>query len=430
MDISDLKQRLLNSKLFKDSFWAICGNGIGYGLLLLAGIIIARFLGKDAYGEYGVVKSSMFYIATFATLGLGYTGTKFIASAIQTNSKYTKSIVRDSMKITIGFSGFIALLLLLFADNLADFVDSPSLVNAFRALAGVIVFRAITTTQIGILAGFKDFKNVALNSLYSGLFMLAICVPLTYFWSLTGSLVALMSSQIFNCLVNYITVRKNTKKLVDQEDKNNLKELISFSFPIALQESSFSICHWSAIMLLTKYSSAGELGLYSAATQWNAIITMIPGLLSNVVLSYLSSSIHDKENHGALIKRMLGINFVSTFVPFLIIYVLANFISSFYGTTFSDMPLVLRIITLSTIFECCSSVFKSELLAMGKTWTLFSIRFIRDILIVLSVYIVLTATGGEYGAAYFSAIYVVGAAAFMFTLACVYRVISKKQNIK
>ena len=37
---------------------------------MLAGIVIANFLGVDAYGEFGIVKTTMLYIAGFATLGL------------------------------------------------------------------------------------------------------------------------------------------------------------------------------------------------------------------------------------------------------------------------------------------------------------------------------------------------------------------------
>ena len=79
MKVNGLVAKLKQSKLFKDSFWAIFGNGLGTALLLIAGIIIARYLGKDVYGEYGVVKTNMFYIAGFSTFGLGLTSTRFIA---------------------------------------------------------------------------------------------------------------------------------------------------------------------------------------------------------------------------------------------------------------------------------------------------------------------------------------------------------------
>ena len=44
-------ERLKSSDLFKDSFWALAGSALGKGLSLLAGIAVARFLGKEVYGE-------------------------------------------------------------------------------------------------------------------------------------------------------------------------------------------------------------------------------------------------------------------------------------------------------------------------------------------------------------------------------------------
>lgn len=52
--IVEIKKRLLSSNLFKDSFWALFGTVIGKALSLFAGIIVARFLGKGLYGEYGM----------------------------------------------------------------------------------------------------------------------------------------------------------------------------------------------------------------------------------------------------------------------------------------------------------------------------------------------------------------------------------------
>ena len=47
MNIKEVKNKVLSSQLFKDSFWAVFGNGFGNAMLLLAGILIARLLGKD-----------------------------------------------------------------------------------------------------------------------------------------------------------------------------------------------------------------------------------------------------------------------------------------------------------------------------------------------------------------------------------------------
>lgn len=421
-----LKERLLKSKLFRDSFWAIFGNGLGNAFMLLAGILIARYLGKDLYGEYGIVKTTMLYIASFATFGLGFTSTKYIAACVKEDTKYLRAIVRDSMLITLFFSGFIAVLLFIFAPLVATYLEEKGLTIALRALAIVIIFKAVTTTQIGILSGFKAFKHIAYNSLSSGAFMLVSCIPLTYFWGLPGSLLALLLSQMFNAIINFFSVRSYTKSLQGQEEKSYIKEMMKFSFPVALQESSFTICNWAAIMLLTKYSSLGELGIYSASAQWNSIILMIPSLLSNVVLSYLSSSASNAEEHFRTMKRMILVNFLTTLLPFFIIYFMAEFISSFYGPTFSSMPNVLRILTFTTILEACSSVLKSEFIAQNKAWTIFALRTIRDISLVGIVYYLMTSNNGVNGALLYSWACVGISILFFISLLGGYKVVIKK----
>lgn len=69
--------RFKESKLFKDSAWALIGSILGRGLSLFAGIAVARFLGKKIYGEYGMIKSNLVLVSVFSTFGLGYTATKF-----------------------------------------------------------------------------------------------------------------------------------------------------------------------------------------------------------------------------------------------------------------------------------------------------------------------------------------------------------------
>ena len=423
-----LSYSIKNNKFFKDSFWAVFGNGLGNGFLLLAGILIARFLGKELYGEYGVVKTTMFYIASFATLGLGVTSTKYIATLLNSKPIHVKNVIHDAMTITVIFSSIIAIIIFIIAPFIANLLNEEQLVLALRALSVVIIFKAITTTQIGVLAGFKEFKTIALNSLSSGLLMLVICVPLTYFWGLKGALLSLLFSQIFNSIVNYMGIKRKSRSFSYVEKVSYKKELAYFSFPVALQESSFAICNWAAIMLLTKLSSMGEVGLYTASAQWNSIITMIPGLLINVILSYLSSSINNSIKHKKTLKLMLRINFFTTIIPFVIVYFLADFIASFYGKSFEGMPSVLRILTFSTILEACASVYKSELLALGKTWLLFSVRLFRDMILVIGVYILLTFSNGVDGAIMYSWAVVVMSALFFLVLLVSYNIICKKKE--
>ena len=412
--------RLKQIPLFKDSFWAVTGNGIGNFLLLIAGIIIARFLGKDVYGEYGVVKTTMFYAASFASLGMAYTSTKYVADYLTNEKHLVRSIIEDILNITLVSSAIFAILVFILAQPLANFMNAPSLSLSFRALGGIIICRCIGVSQIGILGGFKAYEKTAVANICSGAVLLIISVPGAYFGGLSGSLIALFLSQLTLVIINHFSIKKTIKSLQEQVENHKKKELIIYSIPITLQELSYTLCHFGGIALLTNLSSVGELGLYSATAQWNAIILFIPGLLQNVVLSYLSSYSRDKNKHKKTIKLMLLVNLICTFVPFIIVYALSGFIASMYGPTFSGMVSVLRIFTFITIIEACSNVFKNELISVGKTWQLFAIRLIRDLSALVFAYLLLTEYGGTEGAKFFAIASMISSIVFFLALILYY----------
>jgi len=426
--IANIRERLKKSPLFRDSCWAVFGNGLGLGLLLIAGILIARYLGRDVYGEYGVVKTNMFYLAGFSTFGLGFTSTRFIARYLEEDSSQVIGIINLSIKMTLIFSSFLAIILVVFSQPLSDYLNEPSMKEPFKILSFIIVVKSIGMTTNGVLAGLGDFKSVAKNSIISGLAMLATCVPLTIFWGLTGSLIALSLSQIVNTSLNIIRIQKRKKTFSINNNNFRAKTLISFSFPVAMQEISYSVCNWIGLLLLTKFSTMSEVGIYTATAQWNAIILFLPGLLSNVVLSHLSGTL-DTSAHKNKIKKMLLVYFTCTLIPFLIVYISTPIIISLYGSQFDQMGGVLRILTLATIPMCCADIFKSELLALGYPWLLFSLRMIKDLLLVGIVYYFLS-NYPNYGGAMIFAMSSLFVSIFFFTsLFWGYKYIQRKEPI-
>ena len=415
-------RKITDSALARDSFWAVVGNGLGNAFLLLAGIFIARFLGKDLYGEYGVVKTTMMYSATFATFGLGITSTKFLSEYLQQKKQYALSIMRDSLRVTFVFSVCIAVLILLVAPYLSNYLKHPSLALAFRMLSGIIVFKALVTTQQGILAGLHAFRAAGINNILAGVSMLVLSVPLTYWFGLRGALGALMASQVIACILNYFSIRRCRAALVEkqQTDHSFVRELVSFSFPIALQESSFTICSWLGIMLLTRYATVGDVGIFTACLQWNVIIMMIPTLLSNVVLAHLSGTTHHSETHKATMRRMLLVNVVCAVLPFVVIYPLSGYISQLYGSEFDTMTSVLRILLLDALLFSVTTVFKSEYIAQGHNWLLFTVRAVKDVLLVVLAYFLLTGSLSLPGAVCYATAYIASSVLYLLLIVGIY----------
>lgn len=379
------KYKILSSKLLKDSFWSLFGNVIFRGLSLISGIVIARFLGKDIFGEFGILKNTLISIALFSTFGLGYTATKFVAEYKNKHPEQLKFIVFHITRITLIISSIMAILLILFANYISkSILEAVHLNTSLRILAIVIVFNALTTLQIGILSGLGKFKEMARINLVLGVFTFLLTITLTWFYNLNGALFALLLIQILNWYLNYRLVKSNMPNSIlnIENDKIILKQILVFSTPVAFQEALFSITFWISNFLLIKYASYGELGLYTASMQWNAVILFIPGIMGNVMLSHFSEVENNYEKHARILKKTLLINFFSTLIPVLIIFGIANYISNYYGVTFENLSQLIRITVFITIFQSISSVYSQAYLSKGLNWEMFIFRFIRDIGII------------------------------------------------
>lgn len=380
-NISTITDRLRSSALFRDSFWATAGSVVGKGLSLVAGICVARFLGSESFGQYGMIRNTLLLIAAFSTFGFGYTATRYVARSIETNDGRVRMTVRFSTLVTLLFSGVMALLLLIFAGRFALWMDASDLTSALRILAVIIVFGAINTTQTGVLAGFKDFRGIARNSIISGVANFLLSVGLAYRWGLNGALTALLVSQMLNCMLNFFTVRRECRRLDEPtaaDSRGLFRQLIAFSMPMAMQEGVYSLSQWAVTIILIKMSGYGQLGLYSAAMQWTMIVLFLPGIFRNVTLSHLSGSTTDPRQHKRVLTTMLAVNFTVTMAMLALVWIFSGPLVGYYGTSFDGLRSVLHVSMFAAVFTCLSGVFVNELLSLGRPWTVLCLKTLRD----------------------------------------------------
>jgi len=388
-------------KLLNDSFWSLFGNVINKGLAIVAGIIIARFLGKDIFGEYSLLKSTFVSAALFSSFGLQYTSTKFIAEYKKRHSDKLHLIVKYANKIVLAFSGIIALLLIINAGYIAEVIlEASHLSKHIRLFAILIVLNSLTSLQIGFLAGFGKFKEMSRINIIVGIVTFLLSVILVYFYGFYGALLTLLLVQLINLFLNYNLVNKSLPTNTDNinSDRTVLNEIIKFSTPIALQEAIYSILSWTIIYLILRYASFGEVGLYRASLQLNGIIMFIPGILRNVVLSHLSETEDNEKKHSKVMNTVLGINFIATFIPALILFIAANYVAKLYGDSFDGLGSLLRLAVFITVFASISNVYAQAYMSKGMNWMMLTFRFIRDggtILLFIALINYSSSTGAE-----------------------------------
>lgn len=386
-NFSNILERLKKNQLLKDSLWSLIGNSLGKGLALIAGILIARFLGKDIYGEYGVIKTTILSIGVFSTFGLGYTATKYISEYRIIDSGKIPQFLNVARKITLVFSGCMAMLVFLFSDFIAIRLFSAAyLSQPLKILSILIIFNAFVTTQIGILSGFGNFKEIAKVNSFVGLLTFIFSLPLTYLYGLNGALTALLLVQVMNFILNYIIIKKELLKIpsASKYEPTMLRNTINFSLPIALQESIYAMSSWLSIFILIRFSNYGEVGLYSAAIQWNSIILFIPSILRNVVLSHLSKNSNNQQEHSKILKYTTYINIVATLIPSILIFLFSPLIAKIYGESFEGISVLISLAVFITVFSSVSNVYTQAYISIGKNWLMFLLKGSREFLIIIT----------------------------------------------
>ena len=416
-NINKLKAYISNENLFKDSFWALTGSVASRGLGLFAAIIIARILGKDVYGEFGIIRNTLLSVAIFSTFGLGYTATKFISEYKKEKKEHIKSINKYINKITLVTSLIMAFILFISSDFISStLLNASHLASSLKIVSFWVVFNALTTTQIGVLAGFNEFKRMAKINTIVGVFTFFLSVVFTFYFLLKGALIALLISQILNWYLNFRLVSELTNQFpsIEKYKEQIFINIIKFSAPVALQEALYSITSWCNYLLLIKYTTYGEMGLYSAANQWSGVILFIPGILRNVILSHMSNSGDDIHRYNRILHKMLKINFFSTIIPVLIIFIFSNIITSFYGDNFDGLNAILNISIFSTIFISLSNVYVQAYMSKGYNWPMFWMKFFYQLGIIFIFYILLYVNENKNGAIYLSLSTLLLSALFLF----------------
>lgn len=389
--------RIKSNSLLRDSIWAVLGNILGKGTSFTSGVIVARILGKVTFGEYSAILATVISASVFSTFGLGYTATKFIAETKNKSKNNLRTLIYYSRIITFVTSLAVAVFVFIFSEQLAlKIFGSINLSLSFKIVSLLVIFNASTTTQTGVLAGLGCFKEMARINTTVGVLTFLFSVTGAWFFGLNGLLLATLCIQGFSWFLNSRQLQAELINLPNELQRNRkvLAEIIKFSTPIALQEALFSITSWTLPYLLIRFSGVSELGLYTASTQLSALILFIPGVLRNVYLSHLAKTDDVDSKRDSVFKTTICINIIITTIPFIFVFLLISFISDFYGSEFVGIDNLILISSATAVIMSINNVYSQAYLSKGKSWLVFWLRFLRDIVLVLG-FIVLVSSGLE-----------------------------------
>lgn len=369
-------------RLAHSAFWSLAGAVISRLSTLIALTLAARVLGKEGFGQLGVIQSTIGMLAVFSGLSIGLTATKHVAEFRQIDPFRAGQVVALTRALSALSGTLVAVLLYLFADLLAMAVLGAAELSSPLRLAACLVFLgAVTGVQTGILTGLESFKAIATVNLVTGILCIPLVVGGAWAGGIAGTIIGLTVTQAIGWLVGRMALRS---RLTDARITPSYTDCLlvwpavwRFSVPAILSNIMLAPVYWIGVaMLISLPGGQAEMGLFNAASQWKAIVIFLPGTLSSVILPMLSN-LHGQNDHVRYSKLLLyNVLLTCSFAVFgaFCVAIGANVIMSSYGSGFSEGSSTLIMLVMSGVLVATTGAIGQGIASRGEMWWGFSLN--------------------------------------------------------
>lgn len=396
-----------NKRYTHDVAWNVLAMLFLQGSTFVVNIILANILGKEQFGEFGMVQSTLLTLASIAQLATGVTATKYVAEYRDTDPSRAVRILGLCSDVTF-FFGFIGTIILLFgAGWLSEgFFEASHLKTVIIFGSAFVLFSAVNGYQLGALAGLGSFRLLARASIAQAFIYITVCVSFGWLYGVPGAVSALAFTAFARWAVYGLVLKRELRRRnMDIDRKQAWQErsvLWGFTLPSAITGLSSMPAIWLANAFLARQPNGfSELGVYGAAVAIKSIILLLPQVFNNVGITFLNNRLGAKDSISfwSIYRLNLIVSGVGVAMGILFLALAGRWVLSLFGDRFSDGYYVLLILLVSSFFEALAISVYQIIQSSGRMWlSFFTVALPRDILFVfLAIY--LSPTYGAAGVA-------------------------------
>lgn len=374
----------LGIRLAKGLSWSFFSGFLASFFSLLSSILVARWLGPEKYGAFGIVQSTLNTISIFIIPAVGMTATKYIAELRDRNPERARRILGMTLSVTYCASFLVSLAVYMAANFLATTVcRAPALSPLFRISSLALFFLVTNGAQLGCLAGIEFFHSIAMVNLVRGLITLPLMYPLVQIYGLDGAIWALTITAVVTFGASEILMHKSLSKIglpiIIRNCTADFRLLLTFSLPAVLTSTIVLGAMWlGSIMIVRTNNGYAEFGIFNAANQWRAAILFLPGIIARPFLPILANLIGDNKERSFRITAFFSI--IATTAAAIgvsaLLYLFGQQIASLYGAEYSSARTAINWIILATLLAAPTIAIIQVINACGKMWGSASIHLL------------------------------------------------------
>jgi O-antigen/teichoic acid export membrane protein len=375
--------RSLWARFLSGAVWILLGNVANRGLVILAGLVIARLRGRGEFGEFAIVQATLAVFLMLAGLGLGTAAAKFVAEFRTADPERAGRVMGLTISLSLVTGVLVGSLLFFLAPTLAtELLSAPHLTPHLRVGALTVLAGVMSSVCGGSLGGLEAFRAASQSNLLAGLISFPVLVVGTVHFGILGAVGGLCCTYSLEAAFKFIALRRAVGRhritLTYGRFWREASVLVRFGLPAMIHAAVPLPVNLLAYTLLIKHPLGGyaEMGIYNAALQWRNVALYVPVTLAGLVVVILSNTLKNREENQRVFLYSIGANVGVALVAGVAVAALAGPILSIYGEGFGEGEQVLVLAAMTTIPISAANLLVYSLLSQGRVWPLAGLNLV------------------------------------------------------
>lgn len=349
---------------------SVAGEATAQALTLLSGLVVARMLGPDRFGAYGLVVATVQLLAGWGMLAQSITVSRHVGLWAATSPERAGSVISLGLVISGLASTVFAAGLVVFATPIAERVGVPNLAISLRLAAALAPLTVLVAMCTSILLGLQAYSTLPLSGALRGISIALGIIG----GAIGGSLKSVIIGGVCGNAVALLCVallvgRELSRTRVHLGLENLLREkavLFQFSLPQFLASATAAWAVWFATSTLGAHTSLSDVAALTVARQWQSVMTFLPVTAASVLLPLLAGDRELGRRASFVTAHRLTMLCVSAGAGAVI--VLTPLLLRLYGTAYHSAAGLVIWLVGGTAIGFLGNALGAQILARGDAW--------------------------------------------------------------
>ena len=379
-----------------NSFWSLLSHLLWRGSLMLAAILLARTLSTSGFAAYSYFQMTATMLATYATLGLGVTASRFFAEAGHERPGQAPLPLGTLWAMSLVLSVLAFVVVALLPDGLVSAgLDVPQWMLAL-GVASI----ALGVIPGGAVLGAERYREASAVAAVSGFVMLA-----GSWWSGLQqapliAMVALIIGALIQAVGQFLVAGSATgwrrMGVGFGFARQNVAQVYGFAGPMMFVSLMAGSGAWIVgRLILHGADGEREFALYSIGMQWFSLTLLIPGMIARVLLPRMVRILSDAESGARhLVRRATRLAGGAGAIVGLAGVLMGPWLMGIYGSDYYAGRWFIAAYIGAAVVNAPLTTLGNAVVAGNGQWAWMRITAVWFVLLIL-----LAAVGAAYGLA-------------------------------